>query len=191
MISVVMASYLGEYPGAAANREDKFRRAVNSFVQQNVGELIVVSDGCSATCDIIMSEYPQTNIVLVTLPKQPLFAGSVRQYGIQAATNDWVCYLDSDDYFKPGHLQAIIDNIDTNVDWMFYDDYLVDRRRVNDVAFSRIGTSSIVHKRNTSAVWPSGYNHDWGFIQQLGNNFKKINGTGYVVCHVPSFNIDV
>ena len=185
MISVIMASYLGEYPGAASNREAKFRRAVDSFLSQEIGELVVVSDGCDITSRIVLDEYPQDNVVLVALPKQPLFAGAVRQFGIKAATHDWICYLDTDDEFRPGHLNAIVSHIDDVHEWMFYDDFLGNRRRNCDVAFARIGTSCITHKKNTTAVWPNGYNHDWKFIQQLGQKFKKIDGTGYVVNHVP------
>jgi glycosyltransferase involved in cell wall biosynthesis len=185
MISVVMASFLGEYPGAASGREDKFRRAVDSFIKQEMGELVVVSDGCEITAKIIMDEYPQDNIVLVMLPKQPLFAGAVRQYGIQAATYDWICYLDSDDEFGDGHLQTITSNVDNQHDWMFYDDYVGEQRRNCLVAPCRIGTSCIVHRKTTPARWPDGYNHDWYFIQQLGQNYKKIDGAKYIVHHIP------
>ena len=47
MISVVMASYLGEYKSAAKNRDIKIRRAVESVLSQTVPvELVVVADGC-------------------------------------------------------------------------------------------------------------------------------------------------
>ena len=46
-ISVIMQSYLGEYPGARSNPKYKFVRAVNSFLLQKHPdkELIIVSDG--------------------------------------------------------------------------------------------------------------------------------------------------
>lgn len=47
-----------------------------------------------------------------------------------------------------------------------------------------------MHRKDTKAIWPTGYNHDWGFIQQLGDNYKKIEGAGYIVNHVPN-RIDV
>ena len=49
--SVIMASYLGNYPGCANNREAKFIRSVKSFLNQSYDnkELIIVSDGCEIT----------------------------------------------------------------------------------------------------------------------------------------------
>ena len=35
-ISVIMPVYLGEYEGCATNREDKFIRAIHSFLQNKL-----------------------------------------------------------------------------------------------------------------------------------------------------------
>lgn len=188
MISVVMASYLGEYVNAATNRPFKLRRAIDSFLNQHVGELIVVSDGCDQT-NAIVGDYAQhSNIKLIKLSKQPLFSGAVRQAGIAAAQYEWVCYLDSDDEFAPNHLQTIVNAVQSNngFDWLYCNDLVGGQVRNNAVALCRIGTSAIVHKKNTSAVWPSGYNHDWGFIQQLGDKYLKLDHAGYIVHHVPN-----
>ena len=42
-----MASYLGDYEGAAKDRDSKFIRAVDSYIKQNIKdvELIIVADG--------------------------------------------------------------------------------------------------------------------------------------------------
>ena len=56
-VSVVMASYLGEYPGRTSNPEPKFIRAVKSFLSQTYEnkELIICADGCDRTVEIYNS----------------------------------------------------------------------------------------------------------------------------------------
>lgn len=109
----------------------------------------------------------------------------MRQAGIDIATNNWICYLDSDDEFMPGHLQTLVDNIDDQYDWFYYDDMVNGNIRTSAVAICRIGTSTICHKKNLNATWPTGYGHDWYFITQLGNKYKKIDHAGYIVHHIP------
>jgi glycosyltransferase involved in cell wall biosynthesis len=184
MISVIMASNLEDYPGAASNREWKFTRAVNSFLNQNLGELIVISDGCDRTSEICRSINHPT-VKLLEIAKQPLFSGEVRQHGIQSAEFPWICYLDTDDEFLPGHLRAIVDEISDDVDWMYFDDIVNELRRQVEILYCQIGTSSIAHKKNLPVSWPNGYGHDWEFIQKLGPNYKKIWGAGYKVNHMP------
>lgn len=192
MISVVMASFLGDYPRAATNRIEKFHRAIHSFLIQHIGELIIVSDGCDVT-NAITKEYQNnhSNIVLIELEKQSLFSGKVRQAGIAKAQYEWICYLDTDDRFLPGHLYSIVNqvqDISTDIDWVYYDefvDYPETVRRTTAVAYSKLGTSSIAHRQRILAIWPDGYCHDWKFIQQLGHRYKKIVNTGYLICHVP------
>ena len=50
-ISVIMQSYLGDYPGSRKNPEEKFKRAVTSFLNQTSknNELVIVADGCKIT----------------------------------------------------------------------------------------------------------------------------------------------
>ncbi len=200
-ISVIMASYLGEYPGCASNRKEKFRRAVDSFLEQKYPhkELIVVSDGCQDTIDIIEKEYSfylHKEIHLVKLKKQPLFSGNVRHSGVHEAHGDIVCYLDSDDMFGANHLQTIVDNFERdNFDWCFYNDVLMYSKtmivtRFVETILGSIGTSSIAHKRKLKkAEWKGcdKYNHDWLFIQKLIKNYpnsKRIYGCHYIVRHV-------
>lgn len=179
-----MPSYLGHYKNAASNRHEKLHRAIQSFINQNVGELIVVSDGCNDSTSIAKS-YNSPSIKTFQLPKQPLFSGILRHIGIQLASYDWITYLDSDDEYLDNHLISIINNIDDNVDWMYWDDILGHKYRKCSVQVNKIGTSCIAHKKSLPAIWPNGYAHDWRFIQQLGNNYKKITGPKYKVHHIP------
>jgi glycosyltransferase involved in cell wall biosynthesis len=198
MISVIMASYLGEYQNAAKNREYKLKRAINSFLNQTIQgecELIVVSDGCKDTTEIL-KKYTQKNIKCISIVKQPLFSGKVREIGLRAANYDWICYLDSDDELLPTHLEILKNNIDDGVDWMYYDDIAQGKIRDVTISFDQvgpmtstcvtIGTSNICHKKLIPAFWMDGYGHDREFIRQFGKKAKKIENAGYIVRHVPT-----
>lgn len=199
-ISVIMASYLGEYPGCASNRVFKFKRAVDSFILQNYNnkELIIVSDGCDITESLYNELYKNNeNIIFVKIEKQVTFSGETRNKGIELSTGDYICYLDTDDFLSRQHLENISKQITTH-DWYYYDDRIVTKYnniddfefnlRINLPEINRIGTSTIIHKKN-HIRWTSGYAHDWVFIKaQIDNglNYMKINNDNYNVCHIPN-----
>ncbi len=201
MISVIMASYLGDYKGAASNREQKFIRAVDSFLYQEFEdkELIIVSDFCDITERIYNEKYKQhSNISLFKLKKkQATFSGSIRTCGLSLAKGEKICYLDTDDFFGKDHLKNINEQFTEEVDWVFYDDFLIPQFtdfdnftkhvRVNEIMETRIGTSTICHKSSLNETWEDGYGHDWKFIQKLLKYpYKKIYNASYNVCHIPS-----
>jgi len=201
-ISVIMASYLEEYTDgkhvSATNREYKFERAVDSFLNQSYknSELIIVSDGCEKTNKIYNEKYSSyDNIKLVSLDKQPLFSGNVRQSGINVATGDVISYLDSDDILDPDHLTTLAKSITKEHQWFYYNDFLYDgkQKQMRDVIpqFSRIGTSSFCHKKSLKVKWFDGYNHDWKTIESIIKKpHLKISTPGYLVCHQQAYNLD-
>jgi glycosyltransferase involved in cell wall biosynthesis len=199
-ISVILASYLGNYQGAASNREEKLERAIRSFQMQNYlnKELIVVSDGCEKTNNLIQSKYNHPDIKLVSIPKQDTFSGEVRSAGIKNASGDYICYLDLDDYFGNNmHLYNIMLNFfDKDMDWVYFDDIVlwniaVSSPRVVTLDSGSVGTSNIAHKNFNDIDWKgmNGYGHDYYFIMRLKekySNFEKIHGCSYTVCHIPN-----
>jgi len=204
-ISVVMPSFLGEYTvdfnKCATNREFKLKRAIDSFLMQSYkeSELIVISDGCNKTVDIVNDEYTSfliTNkIKLVQIEKQPFFSGAVRSKGLQKSTGDLICYLDSDDILGPYHLEVISLYYDRSMDWMYYDDFLYDgeKKILRNVLpqHGKIGTSSFCHLSKTNVKWQNGYGHDWLTIKKLlGHKYGKMNTPEYLVCHMSTINLD-
>lgn len=203
-ISVIMPSYLGEYSTelttSAKNRETKFERAVNSFLYQTYrnSELIIISDGCHRTSDILkrrFSRYLGNQIILISLEKQPLFSGEVRNAGLRVATGNLVCYLDTDDMFGAKHLDSLSKGFDYDSDWCFFDDYLYDGKqrtlRNSTLEYSRIGTSNFAHKRSVSVNWADGYGHDYETIMSLIQlRHRKIQTPEYFVCHQTSIGLD-
>lgn len=198
MISVIMPSNISDYQGAAKNRESKFIRAVDSFLNSSIDgkELIIVSDGCVDTIDIYNKKYlKKYNVHLVKIQKQPLFSGNVRQAGIDIAQGDYISFLDSDDYISIGHLGAIqMAFNEYDYDWVYYNDYVFagisQKFQLRNVSMAKglAGTSCIAYKRELNISWNGcdGYGHDWKFINRIrekSNNFNKIYGAGYYVCH--------
>lgn len=204
-ISVIMPSYLHEYQTgphkSASNREFKFRRAVDSFLTQSHedSELIIVSDGCEITNRIVEEEYSSQiysgAIILEKMEKQEQFSGRVRARGVELATGDLICYLDTDDIFGIDHLKTIDIYYEQNSDWCYYDDYLYDgdKKTVREVKpeHCKIGTSSFCHKSSAPVLWKDGYGHDWKTISEmLALKHSKINTPEYLVCHLSAINLD-
>ena len=174
-----MPSYLGDYPNAATNREEKLPRAIESFLAQEIGELIIVADGCDKTAEIAC-KYPVT---VITINKQPLFSGVPRNTGIENAKYDYITYLDNDDMFGPNHLKHIANNVDA--DWLYWNDHVDGKIRPVWLEFGHIGTSAIAHKKFLDCKWGDGYGHDWQFIQQLSKFPSKRIVSNYQVMHIP------
>jgi glycosyltransferase involved in cell wall biosynthesis len=110
-ISVIMMSYLDEYPNARTNSIPKFKRAVNSFLEQDYEnkELVIVADGCDITKSLYekhFSKYDNVNLIWVEKSKSR-WPGKIRQLGIYYSTGDYIAYLDADDVIMPTHLSSI------------------------------------------------------------------------------------
>lgn len=132
-ISVVMQSFLGDYPGSRTNPEEKFIRAVKSFLDQSNKntELVIVSDGCKITerlhlehfsgeerikyhfCDSGDKMYSEKSGV-------KFYRGTPRQKGVDLTTGDIITYMDSDDFLLKDFLMVLklywISN--PQIDWL-------------------------------------------------------------------------
>jgi len=197
-----MASYLGDYEGCADNRDDKFIRAVNSFLGNDYknSELIVIGDCCQKTECILKEIYAQEllteKIKFYNFPKkQELFSGMLRSRGIDYSSGDIICYLDSDDMIGESHISSIAEQMDAEkLDWCYYNDYIKTAKGLlpKEVTLTHgsIGTSSIAHLNNKTIRWDNcnGYGHDYLFIKKLedwSDNHAKIFGCTYIICHIP------
>jgi glycosyltransferase involved in cell wall biosynthesis len=94
-ISVVIPCY---------NAERWITGTLDSVAQQSVPahEVIVIDDGSTDQSLTKIREHPLAPKLLQT---ERLGPAGARNAGLQAATGDWVAFLDADDWWKPNHLE--------------------------------------------------------------------------------------
>ena len=201
-ISVIMPSFLN-IPNKS-EQGPKFIRAVKSFLNQSYldKELIIVSDGCQLTIELFNNNFKNIeNIKLITIDKQPLYSGEMRNIAFKESNGDIITYLDADDIFGKNHLSILAEQFNMDeIDWCYYNDYMTLNKEftilhIRDVTprYGSIGTSSITHKHprllknGDKLKFPNGYGQDFIFsllLNSLGYKFKKLEKMGqYIVCH--------
>lgn len=136
-ISIVMQSFLGNYPGSRKDPVVKFMRAVDSFKQQLYTncELVIVADDCMQTKNLYDIHYKnEKNIRLVLVSRQAkemstyakneegqkYFRGFPRQVGVGASTGDLITYMDSDDYLLPDFTLSLMVEFNKNPEAMWW-----------------------------------------------------------------------
>lgn len=146
-ISIIMQVYLGEYPGSRKDSNQKFLRAVQSFVDQTdkENELILVSDGCMIAHDLYYKHYrdnPRVRYVYVDKDtpnmyegKQRYYRGLPRQVGRSMVNGEITTYMDSDDYLLPNAIEILkrvwFNNIDD--DWLINQSWYDNEYRKNNL----------------------------------------------------------
>lgn len=194
-VSIVIPSSLAKRKHQAADPEQKLLRAIHSALNQDYVdyEIILISDGCQQTISFVDFYNFNSKLKLIPLEKQPPFSGNVRNAGIESATGDIICYLDSDDVLGLDHVSTIVKNFTGS--WVWFNDMVWNRKQFTErecsLKLGFCGTSNIAHLRSMSARWlpvnKYGYD-DWNFIQELKKECPdgvKIETPSYVVCHIP------
>lgn len=111
-ISVVIPCY---------NREKTIKDSIESVLSQNYPgniEIIVSDDGSTDHSLSIVEEYGE-QVILLRKPSDCRDQGvsGARNRGILAARNEYICFLDSDDYYLPGYLPRMAEVLDANPDF--------------------------------------------------------------------------
>ena len=99
-ISVVIPAY---------NREATLGRSIQSVADQTYKpkEIIVVDDGSTDDTPAVCDEYGHRLDNLRTIRTENNGASVARNTGIRAALGEWVAFLDSDDVWYSGYLDAV------------------------------------------------------------------------------------
>ncbi|MDP4276045.1 MAG: glycosyltransferase family 2 protein [Bacteroidota bacterium] len=108
-ISVIIPCY---------NREKTVGLSLDSVISQNyTGDVeIIVSDDGSTDGSIRVVESFGKKVMLLRKPADSTEQGvsGARNRGIMASTKDYVCFLDSDDYYLPGYLKKMVEVMEAN-----------------------------------------------------------------------------
>lgn len=85
------------------------RRAILSLMKQTYKhwELIVINDGCSDETENIIADYLHDSRITYLKNEVNKGLGATINQGIDAANNEYIAYLPSDDFFYENHLETI------------------------------------------------------------------------------------
>nr|WP_294900966.1 glycosyltransferase family A protein [uncultured Pedobacter sp.] len=109
-VSIVIPTY---------NREKLLPRAIESVLSQDFAgemEIIVSDDGSTDDTLKIANSYSDKNVKVVLKPADCKTQGpsGTRNRGIAATSNPYILFLDSDDYFFPGHIKTMVNALEAN-----------------------------------------------------------------------------
>jgi glycosyltransferase involved in cell wall biosynthesis len=96
------------------NRAFFLQRSINSVISQlyDDWELIIVDDGSTDNTHEIVTAFQDRRIRYIY--QQNSERSAARNNGILNARGEWICFLDSDDYYLPNHLQTFNDFVTQN-----------------------------------------------------------------------------
>lgn len=89
------------------NKQNFVKRAIDSVIFQNQQnfELIIVNDGSTDKSLSVVKSIKDDRIKIINQSNRGV--SSARNTGIDMANNEWICFLDADDYWMPNHLDEI------------------------------------------------------------------------------------
>ncbi len=96
--------------------EKYLRECVDSVISQTYAdlEIILVDDGSPDSCPAICDEYALCDKRFKVIHKKNGGASSARNYGIEAATGKYICFVDSDDKLPTGSVELLVNSIVIN-----------------------------------------------------------------------------
>ena len=102
-ISVVVPVY---------NVEPYLHKCLRSVVNQTYHnlEIILVDDGSSDKSGAICDEYAAVDDRVAVIHRKNAGVGAARNIGLNAATGEWIAFIDSDDWIDMNYFEKIMEN---------------------------------------------------------------------------------
>ena len=109
--------------------EKYLNKCVDSIINQTYQnlEIILVNDGSPDNCGSICEEYALKDQRIKLINKENGGLSDARNFGLDIATGDYICFIDSDDYIDNYYIEKLLYNIiETNSDISVCDFWYID-----------------------------------------------------------------
>lgn len=96
------------------NREKVIKETIDTVLSQTFSdfEIIIVDDGSKDNTKAVIDKIRSVDSRVQYIYQDNQERCVARNNGIKNAKGKWICFLDSDDFYKPNHLQTFKDLID-------------------------------------------------------------------------------
>jgi len=154
MYSIITSNYMSGISVIIPvyNREKFLKEAIQSVLDQKlIGTLeIIVSDDGSTDKSLEIADSFGSLVKVLRKPNDCLSQGvsGARNRGIQMATQPYICFLDSDDFYLPGHLNQMIALMETRQDISFAFSRMQEMKEIDGVRYYTPWTRPVVIKRD-------------------------------------------
>lgn len=90
-------------------RAKQVQRAIKSIINQQFTdwELIIVNDGCTDDTPQILDKFAKKDKRIKVIHQENQNRAIARNKGMEAATGEWICWLDSDDEYSTHYLREL------------------------------------------------------------------------------------
>lgn len=151
--------------------EDYLERCVQSLMNQtcNEVEIILVDDGSPDRCPAMCDEYAKTDVRIKVIHKENGGLSDARNRGIEAATGEYIIFVDADDYISLDACEKLMQYTRMNCD-VIIADAVVEGAKLD---LSHVPNSNQVmsglaylkaaysHKKAPMAAWLNIYRRDY------------------------------
>jgi|SRR5690606_29077070 len=163
-VSVIIPTY---------NRQNYISQAIESILDQDFEgnvEIIISDDGSTDNTLNVVKNY-EGNIRIIKRPDDCFKQGAsgARNRGIMASKYSYICFLDSDDFFLPGHLKNMVSKIESKPDINFAFCRLLEVDENYNKNLFRLWSKALITQRDIRLLTLSKHN----VIQTNGFIFKR------------------
>jgi glycosyltransferase involved in cell wall biosynthesis len=134
------------------NQEKFIAQAIESVLSQNYnGRIeIIISDDGSTDESMSIAESYLPNVIIIRKSENCKTQGvsGARNRGLQAATQDYICFLDSDDFYLPDHLIKIYSLIENSSLFGFAFSRMLEIQNIEDTIKYREWTQQKITKND-------------------------------------------